>query len=92
MPIMSYLAYPEAGKLKALERRLSQLPECDVIPSENEELLVLVTETSNKQEEEQLQKKLEQIPTLQCLAMVSGFVTPSEGDVGTDKTLERELR
>ncbi|CAM1366950.1 Periplasmic nitrate reductase chaperone NapD [Tenacibaculum litoreum] len=76
MPIKSYLAHPHDGKKEELIKALSSLNECEVIPAENKDVLVVVTETETKAEEEILKQKLETISSLKLLAMVSGFNTP----------------
>ena len=78
MPIKSYLAHPHEGKKEELLRAISELQECEVLPAENKEVLILVTETENKEDEEILQQKLEAISSLKLLAMVSGFNTPKK--------------
>ena len=77
MPIKSYLVHPEIGKKEKLAQDLLKIKGCEVIPAENEELLILVTETNSKKEEEQLKEKLENIADLKLMAMVSGFDTVS---------------
>lgn len=76
MPIKSYLAHPHDGKKQELIKALSSLSECEVIPAENKDVLVVVTETENKAAEDILKQKLETISSLKLLAMVSGFNTP----------------
>ncbi|REH43365.1 hypothetical protein C7448_1147 [Tenacibaculum gallaicum] len=76
MPIKSYLAHPHDGKKDELIKALSTLNECEVIPAENKDVLVVVTETETKIEEENLKQKLETISSLKLLSMVSGFNTP----------------
>lgn len=76
MPIKSYLAHPHDGKKEELIKALSQLTSCDVIPAENKELLIVVTDTNSKDEDQQLRYKMEAIDSLKLLAMVSGFDTP----------------
>ncbi|CAM1349570.1 MULTISPECIES: hypothetical protein [Tenacibaculum] len=76
MPIKSYLAHPHDGKKNELIQVLSSIKECDVLPAENKDVLVLVTETETKAEEDILKQKLEAISSLKLLAMVSGFNTP----------------
>lgn len=78
MPIKSYLAHPHDGKKEELIKALSTLNECEVIPAENKDVLVVVTETNTKIEEETLKQKLETISSLKLLAMVSGFNTPKK--------------
>lgn len=76
MPIKSYLAHPHKGKKEELLASLSYIENCDVIPAENKEVLIVITETNNKEEEDSLKEKLDIIPSLKLLAMVSGFNTP----------------
>lgn len=78
MPIKSYLAHPYQGKKSDLIKDISRLTQCEVIPAENKDILVIVTETDTKAEEEDLQQQLEKIPSLKLLAMVSGFNTPKK--------------
>ncbi|WP_299215220.1 hypothetical protein [uncultured Aquimarina sp.] len=77
MPIKSYLAHPHIGKKNELAETLSKIDQCEVMPAENKNVIVLVTETDTDQEDEQLKEKLETIPSLKLLALVSGFNTPS---------------
>lgn len=78
MPIKSYLAHPYNGKKDELIKELSLINECEVIPAENKDILVVVTETETKAEEEILKQKLETVKSLKLLAMVSGFNTPKK--------------
>ncbi|MDO5969093.1 hypothetical protein Q4Q35_04665 [Flavivirga aquimarina] len=76
MPIKSYLAHPEEGQKKALMEALSKIDHCDVIPAENKDLLIVVTDTDNKTDDEKVKESIEAIESLKLLAMVSGFNTP----------------
>ncbi|WP_194767799.1 hypothetical protein [Tamlana sp. I1] len=76
MPIKSYLAHPYDGKKDDLVIALSQISKCDVIPAENNDVLIIVTETDTLKEDEQLKETIEAIDSLKLLAMVSGFDTP----------------
>ena len=78
MPIKSYLAHPHIGKKTELIRALSTIDFCEVIPAENKELLILITDTESRQEEDLLKEKLDEIKSLKLLAMVSGFNTPKK--------------
>lgn len=75
MPIKSYLAHPHEGQKDELIKALEAINECEVIPAENKDLLVLVTDTQSKLEEDLLKQKLDTITSLKLLAMVSGFNT-----------------
>ena len=76
MPIKSYLAHPHDGKKADLINALSNLANCEVIPAENKDLLIVVTDTNNLIEDEQLKEVIEAIDSLKLLALVSGFDTP----------------
>lgn len=76
MPIKSYLAHPEDGKKQDLLEALSKIEQCEVIPAENQDLLIVVTETNSQEEEENLKEQIENIDGLKLLSMVSGFNTP----------------
>ncbi|MBQ4820961.1 hypothetical protein [Aquimarina sp. MMG016] len=76
MPIKSYLAHPHTGKKDELIKALSLIQQCEVMPAQNQDVLILVTETENKTEEATLKEKLDTIDSLKLLAMVSGFNTP----------------
>lgn len=76
MPIKSYLAHPEQGKKHELIKALSAIESCEVIPADNKDIIVLVTDTENNVEEDLLKKQIDAIDSLKLLAMVSGFNTP----------------
>ena len=76
MPVKSYLAYPHDGRKTELIQSLSALSGCEVIPAENHDLLVLVTETEDNFQEKELREKLDAIDSMKLLTMVSGFTTP----------------
>ncbi|WP_027137346.1 hypothetical protein [Gaetbulibacter saemankumensis] len=76
MPIKSYLAHPHEGKKSELVQALTSISSCEVIPAENNDLLIVITETTNNTEDNILKEKIEAIESLKLLAMVSGFDTP----------------
>lgn len=75
MPIKSYLAHPFDGKYLELLSDLSNITACDIIPSENEEIAIIVTDTKDEFEDQKLQIKINSIKSLKMLSMVSGFDT-----------------
>lgn len=75
MPIKSYLAHPHDGKKDKLTEALKALENCDVIPAENKDLLIIVTDTNTGEQDDQLKEQIESIDSLKLLAMVSGFNT-----------------
>lgn len=72
MPVLSYIAYPVIGSKKELLKALSSLEFCEVLPSENREILVLVTDTPDAESEQDLQDKLKSLKHLQSLSMIFG--------------------
>ncbi len=73
MPILSYLIFPEPGRKHELHTELSALPNCDLIPSDNKDPLVLVAEFESKEDEAALQARMEAIPSLSGYSLVAGF-------------------
>ena len=73
MPVKSYLAHPHKGQLEALLDDLKGLEGCEVIPSTNEEVAVLVTDTLNEETDLKLVSQIQDLPSLKMLSMVSGF-------------------
>ncbi|MBC8432598.1 MAG: hypothetical protein HQ552_09245 [Desulfobacteraceae bacterium] len=72
MPVFSYLAYPVKGAKEELLNELAALDHCEVMPAENEEILILVTDAPNEEQEQELQKKIKQLKSLQSLGMTFG--------------------
>ena len=72
MPVFSYLAYPVRGAKKALLNELSALDHCEAVPAENEDVLILVTDTPNEKKEKELKQRLNQLKSLQSLGMTFG--------------------
>ena len=73
MPVKSYLARPHTGKLSELIEELTALNGCEIIPSTNEEIAVLVTDTLHEEEDMLLISKINALDSLKMLTMVSGF-------------------
>ena len=78
MPIKSYLAHPYEGKKEELQQAISLLNGCEIIPAENKNVLVVLTESQNDIEDKNLKESIETIESLKLLALVSGFNTPTK--------------
>ena len=74
MPVFSYLAYPRQGGKKELLNELAALDFCEVTPAENDDVMILVTDTPDENKEKELQKKLKNLKSLQSLGMTFGHV------------------
>ncbi len=72
MPVFGYLAIPKPGAIETLRTELSTMPYCDVIPAENRDVIVLVTDTPDDTTERDLQEKLKSLSALQSLSMTFG--------------------
>ena len=74
MPVFSYLAYPKHGAKQELLKDLAALDYCEATPADNENILILVTDTPDEDAEKMLQKKLKNLKTLESLGMTFGHV------------------
>ena len=72
MPVFSYLAYPVRGAKEELRNDFAALDYCEAMPAENEEILILVTDTPDEKKEKELQKKLKELKSLESLGMTFG--------------------
>lgn len=72
MPILSYLVLPQPGAMDQLCNDLTAMDYCEIIPSDNEEVVVLVTDTPDEKTEKVLQKSLKKLHSLQSLSMTFG--------------------
>lgn len=73
MTIQSYLVYAEPGRLQGVADTLQTIAGCEVRPALNQDLLVLVTESSDESGQKALEQRLEQVEGITCLAMVGGW-------------------
>ncbi len=76
MPIKSYIAYPLEGKKDVLIDALKEIKQCEIIPSRNEEIVVVVTETPSDKEDIKLKELIDNLESLKMISLVSGFNTP----------------
>ena len=74
MPVFSYLAYPKQGVKQDLLKDLSALEYCEATPADNQNILILITDTPDEETEKVLQKKLKKLKTLESLGMTFGHV------------------
>jgi hypothetical protein len=73
MPIFSYLAIPRNGATKRLCAELADLNYCHVIPADNHDVLVVVTDTPDETTEKSLQDRLKSLPSLESLSLAFGY-------------------
>ncbi len=87
MPVISYLAYPEKQHRADLLAELSAHPYCEVIPAENADVFIVVTDTPDRKTDETVRNYLEQHHGLLCLAMIHGQVEDPQEQEPNDDTL-----
>lgn len=73
MPIKSYLVFPQSGQKKSLAGALNEMPCCEVIPSENRGVMVLVTDTKDNDQDEKCLNDIKNIKSLEHITLVAGF-------------------
>ncbi|HEY9169023.1 MAG TPA: hypothetical protein VIN72_06020 [Lutibacter sp.] len=73
MPIKSYILHFEKGQKEILLKALHQLENCEVIPAQNHDVVVLVTDTATEETDNNLYNQLLEMKGLKHLSLVSGF-------------------
>ncbi len=72
MPIFSFLAYPEDNMKDQLIKDLSGMRYCEVKPSENRDVLILLTDTPDEKTGKDLLNTIKELDSLQSLSMTFG--------------------
>ncbi len=73
MPILSYLAFPRSGEKDQLLQQLNAMHHCEAYSADNAEILILVTDTPDREVEKQLQQQLKKLESLESLSMTFGY-------------------
>ena len=73
MPVLSYIALPASGAKDDLLQSLNAIQFCEAFPADNQEILVLVTDTPDDKTEKELQAQLKDMENLQSLSMTFGY-------------------
>ncbi len=73
MPILGYIAIPRSGEKNNLLLELNLLQHCEAYAADNEDVLILVTDTPDKEAEGKLQLHFKNIPYLESLSMTFGY-------------------
>ena len=80
MPICGYVVLSEPGAASSLSARLASLPGCEVVRAENRDLLLLVTESSDRSEDTLLRERVEAMDGVSALILTFGDVDPNEAE------------
>ncbi len=73
MPIKSYILHCEYQNKNILLNELQKLTNCEVIPAQNHEVIVVVTDTDSEETDTELYNQLLEMKGLKHLSLVSGF-------------------
>jgi nitrate reductase NapAB chaperone NapD len=73
MPILAYIVTPQSGEKDKLLKELNGMEHCEALSADNAEILILVTDTPDKETEKNLQKQLNKIESLESLSMTFGY-------------------
>ena len=73
MPVLSYIAIPRSGAKNELLTVLNSMQYCEAFPADNEDILVLVTDTPDKNTDKELHAQLKNLPPLESLSMTFGY-------------------
>ena len=74
MPILSFLVYPEKNMKEELIDELSSMQYCEVTPSDNEEVIILLTDTPDEETSKEMINEIKELPSLQSLNLTFGHV------------------
>lgn len=72
MPVLSYLALPRTGQKQQLYNDLAAMEYCQPIPADNQDVVLLVTDTPDQKTEKRVRQQLKKVDSLQSLSMVFG--------------------
>ena len=73
MPVLSYIAIPATGAKNELLLSLNDIQFCEAFPADNQDILILVTDTPDDKTEKELQEQLKDLENLQSLSMTFGY-------------------
>ena len=73
MPVLAYIATPRSGEKNKLLKELNAMQHCEALSADNADILILVTDTPDKETEKQLEKQLNKIESMESLSMTFGY-------------------
>ncbi|WP_425391119.1 chaperone NapD [Ekhidna sp.] len=73
MPVKSYIIIPQSDQKQHLADEINKLNGCEIHPAENQEVLVLVTDTDNESEDKKLFAQIESNQNIKHISLVSGY-------------------
>ena len=73
MPVLAYIASPRSGEKDKLLEELNDMQHCEAFSADNAEILILVTDSPDREAEKKLQKQLENLESMESLSMTFGY-------------------
>ena len=73
MPIKSYIIIPQQEQKQALIDEITGMEGCEIHPAENQEVLVLVTDTETEHDDKVLLGQIEANKRIKHISLVSGY-------------------
>jgi nitrate reductase NapAB chaperone NapD len=73
MPVLAYIASPRSGEKSKLLKELNGLQHCEAFSADNAEILILVTDTPDRESEKELQEQFNKLESLESLSMTFGY-------------------
>jgi nitrate reductase NapAB chaperone NapD len=73
MPILSYIALPVSGAKNELLGVLNSKEFCEAFPADNEDIVVLVTDTPDNDTEKELYGQLKNLKCMESLNLIFGY-------------------
>jgi nitrate reductase NapAB chaperone NapD len=73
MPVLAYIVTPRSGEKDKLLKELNAMQHCEALSADNADILILVTDTPDKETEKQLEKQLNKIESMESLSMTFGY-------------------
>lgn len=74
MPICSYLVYPKEGMMEQLMLELEERKEFTLHPAENKNVLIVITDTENRDKETQVQDDLNNNSNIDAVSLCFGDI------------------
>ena len=73
MPVKSYIIIPQSDQKEQLVSEIGNIEGCEIHPAENQEVLVLVTDTENESDDKKLFTQIESNQNIKHISLVSGY-------------------
>ena len=73
MPVLAYIASPRSGEKNKLLKELNGMQHCEAFSADNADILILVTDSPDRDTEKKLQKQLNNLESMESLSMTFGY-------------------